>query len=220
MRRQPTPVGARFNRLVILGDAPNRRAPNGKAVRYVHVRCDCGVTKQATLRALLYAHTTSCGCLLRERRYEQGTHHQTKTRTHRAWVAMHGRCRGDSPRTVRDYQLRGISVCARWTGPGGFSNFLADMGERPAGKRVMLDRIDNDGNYEPSNCRWTTAPESNRNTRQNVWIELPDGRRLCLTDACASAGVKVTTVVSRATRQGVSPQAAFNHYVNHVGQMP
>ena len=74
---------------------------------------------------------------------------------------MGDRCRLPGNPNWHRYGGRGIAVCGRWSGPGGFSNFLADMGERPEGH--TLDRINNDGNYSPDNCRWATPKEQRAN---------------------------------------------------------
>ena len=80
-----------------------------------------------------------------------------KTPTYTTWQSMIARCKYPYVNGYKNYGGRGITVCDRWTKPGGFLNFLADMGERPEGKSI--DRINNDGNYEPSNCRWATPQE-------------------------------------------------------------
>lgn len=97
------------------------------------------------------------------------------TPTHNSWHAMLQRCRNPRSHGFSRYGARGIAVCERWL---VFANFLADMGERPAG--MTLDRIDNDGDYEPGNCRWASRVIQANNTRANRFIEW-DGRRQTLT---------------------------------------
>lgn len=106
-----------------------------------------------------------------------------KSPTYNSWDMMRQRCLNPKYTDYRNYGGRGIKVCERWS---TFSNFLYDMGERPEGK--TLDRKDNNGNYDPQNCRWSTRHEQRRNMRRNVWVEV-DGERLIISDWAKKLGI-------------------------------
>jgi hypothetical protein len=147
-------TGRRFGRLVVTGPAGE-----GKW----HCVCDCGGQRTAH-RSNLGRKTLSCGCLHRERITRHGRS-RTKDPTLNAWRSMMSRCYTPGSKYFKNYGGRGIVVCERWRGPDGFTHFLADMGERPAG--VSLDRINNNGNYEPGNCRWADGLTQHNNKRTN-----------------------------------------------------
>lgn len=149
-------IGQRFHRLTVEAEAGS----NVHKKRLWRCRCDCGATKITTTGQLRSGKTGSCGCYWRE---TSTTHGHANTPTYLAWQAMHGRCRNRGHTAYAYYGGRGISVCERWS---GFENFLADMGEMPPG--YSLDRIDNEGGYEPGNCRWVTMAEQARNKRNRV----------------------------------------------------
>lgn len=122
--------------------------------------------------SLTTVKTRSCGCLIGNglpKTWEVARKHGHAsggclTPTFRSWSAMHTRCYNPRYDDYPSYGGRGITVCTRWSGKDGFQNFLADMGERPNG--TSIDRFpDNDGNYEPGNCRWATRSQQMRNTR-------------------------------------------------------
>lgn len=155
-------TGERFGRLVALNDVGrNKRG----WVLWVCC-CDCGNTITVPGIYLRSKNTRSCGCLQRDiARQAHIVHghmpHRAPTKTYNSWMGMKQRCNDPGQKHYSRYGGRGIRVCERWL---SFKNFLADMGERPA--KMSLDRIDNDGNYEPGNCRWATASQQSKNQRR------------------------------------------------------
>jgi hypothetical protein len=166
MQRIVLQKGQRFGRLTV--DHFVGVSAHGKSL--YRCACDCGEETTVIVSELRNGHTQSCGCLFREIRgsgIATRKHGWSGTVEHHAWKNMHARCRRDP-----DYAGRNIVVCARWTGENGFENFLKDIGPEPPeghaknGHALSVDRIENNGNYEPGNVKWSTALQQRLNSRK------------------------------------------------------
>jgi hypothetical protein len=161
-RKTQSLAGQRFGRLLVLDRVPREPRASGQAKW--RCLCDCENISIIGSNALRSGATQSCGCLRRDALVTRNTTHGLSgTRTYNSWCNMIRRCTHDNDPRYPEWGGRGITVCERWL---DYPNFLADMGERPPG--TTLDREDNDGNYEPGNCRWATPPEQMANRRNTV----------------------------------------------------
>lgn len=147
----------RFGKLTVVAQTESR-GPNREWL----CECDCGIVKPVRADHLRQGRVVSCGEGECAARYKHGMH---KTRTYTAWQSMRSRTNPNIKNQIyqKHYVNRGITCCDRWA---SFANFLEDMGEAPDG--LELDRIDNDGNYEPDNCRWATRSEQMINSRSGA----------------------------------------------------
>ena len=153
-------IGKRFGRLIVLKRAQDKFYGKKKQTATCWVcQCDCGNKTIATTNSLRMRHTKSCKCLFSEKITTHGETKGRRTAEFTAWVAIHQRCSNPNKDFFHLYGGRGIKVCKRWS---KFENFLADMGRKPSATH-SIDRINNDGNYEPKNCRWATRSEQRRN---------------------------------------------------------
>lgn len=157
-------TGQTFGRLVAIGLNPERTS-NGSA----RWNCLCACGKQVVVigQELRKKSTTSCGCLRAENYGVYSiTHGMAHSKEYKAWDAARYRCFNPHAHGFHNYGGRGISMCEEWR--SSFSTFYANMG--PCLKRMSLERINVNGNYEPGNCKWATSTEQCRNMRHNVFI--------------------------------------------------
>jgi hypothetical protein len=156
-------TGKRFGMLTVVRRDGNFRQPGGHEFPAWLCQCDCGSVSRRRAYDLRRS-TKSCGCARGGKvRANRTIHGQAAARTgaYKSWMAMRKRCLSTTAINYANYGGRGIKVCQRWD---SFENFLADMGPRPEG--LTLERINNEGDYEPSNCKWATYKEQGANRRK------------------------------------------------------
>ena len=184
-------VGETYGRWTVLGPVVVQR---GRAKWLVRCSCPDRTEREVLENNLKRGISTSCGCHQRQRASEESKKHGlTNHALFRTWAQMIQRCTNAGLKEYLPYGGRGISVCERWR--TSFPNFLADMGPKPSPKHT-LDRIDNNGNYEPGNCRWATLAEQavNKRTTRRVTI---GGESLRIPEWCERIGISRATFYHR-----------------------
>ena len=194
-------VGNKHGRLTVL-----RRAEKNKHNEATWVcECDCGNVIEAIGSHLRSGNTKSCGCIGREKIIERNkTHGLSHFLLYKTWTGMKQRCYNENSKVYKYYGGRGIKVCDRWL--NSFENFYEDMENKPKG--MTIDRIDNDGNYEPGNCRWATKEQQSNNTSSNRLLNF-NGRTQTMFLWAKELGLKYSTLRSRLNLYGWSVEKAL-----------
>lgn len=191
--RQATNLkGQRFGRLLVVGPIEVRRS-----YVYWHAKCECGKDVEIRSSHLLDGSTQSCGCWRKERGASQSTVHGLyRSRIYKIWAGIKSRCNNPNDLGYRNYGGRGVTICQKWN--DSFVAFNADVAMLAGynDPSLSLDRINNDGNYEPSNVRWATNAQQRRNSRQNHMLT-HKGKTQCLVDWAIECGLTHTLLSQR-----------------------
>lgn len=192
------PVGVRFGRLTILAIGK----PPGTYVYTAVCRCDCGTGPlKVRIQALVSGHTIGCGCA---RGAHLRTHGLSRHPLYNVWIHMIKRCSDPKNAAFQNYGGRGIRVCERWS---KFENFFADM-ERAYRPGLTIDREDNDGDYEPSNCRWANDVQQSENRRVAISLTF-DGRTQSLKAWAKELSFNYSTLRNRVQLYGWPAERAL-----------
>lgn len=202
-------TGKRFGRLLVFSKAPKGRT------QWV-CKCDCG--KVIVLSAYRLFKYKSCGCLETENKKRltdyTRTHGMSETKLYHTWRDMKERCYNPNYQYFDRYGGRGILVCDEWKNSfEKFRDWAFSVGykEHPDTKWQSIDRIDVDGNYEPSNCRWITHKEQMRNTSRTVYVEYL-GEKIPLSKFCEDNGITYSKFVTRRLKKGISAEQALKDW--------
>lgn len=189
-------IGKQFGLLTVVAEA---KKPIGRRQAHWICRCDCGaITNPIDGFKLRSGEIKSCGCYKRELTIKRNTKHSLcNTRIYRIWVGMHERCYNRNSPKYHRYGGRGICVCDEWLNDiEAFYEWAMANGYQ---ENLTIDRIDNDGNYEPSNCRWSTNEEQCNNREHNILITI-GGETKTIAQWAKETGLKYRTIHARYNR--------------------
>lgn len=200
--------GKQFGSWTVVGEATNLY--RGRA-RGVLCQCACGAERAIPITRLVRGESKSCGCLkgkiIREKKILHGeSKNMRNTPEYNAWAHLIGRCCNPNNAAYENYGGRGVTVCDEWR--NSYAAFLAYVGRRPT-PRHTIDRIDNNGNYEPGNVRWATYTQQSRNRRNTLLVNFR-GEKVCLRMLMEKYGLSLTKINFYLRRKGLSLDEAFD----------
>ena len=192
-------TGQKFGRLTVIKKIPS----STKETRWKCI-CDCGTIHETNTHELRRGSTKSCGCLNRDQAKENIkktiTHGMTNHRFYGTWYQMNNRCYNPNNQRFKSYGKRGISVCDEWKDdPTAFLSWCDS--QEPIPDRYTIDRINNDGNYCPENCRFVSYAEQMRGTSRNVLVDC-EGETLCFTDYVKKYNIVSVEIARRRLSRG------------------
>lgn len=198
-------TGHKFGMLTAI-ERVSKYKPQGN---YWLCKCDCGNMSVVRKYDLVHLKNKSCGCYIKKRAKElHTTHNKTNTILYPIWSSMKQRCFNSNSKAYCNYGGRGITICDEWLGENGFSNFENWAYQNGYEKGLSIDRIDNNGNYEPNNCRWSTREEQ-QNNRRGVHKFSYNGETHSPAEWSRITGISDTTIKNRVLKQGMSVEQAL-----------
>ena len=207
-------MGQKFTRLTVI-----KEAGRDKDKRVIWLcKCDCGNYHKALGKYLRNGNTTSCGCrrleILKGQTEATTTHHMTNTRIYRIWNKMKHRCNNENDTDYKNYGGRGISVCEEWNDFMPFYEWAMSHGYSD---ELTIDRIDNNGNYEPSNCRWANHKTQGNNTRRNHYVTYK-GETKSTMEWSEEIGINYRTLLQRLNGYHWPVEKAFETPVRKINR--
>ena len=201
-------AGKKFNKLTVVSldhKEINKYNNTIKTRDFYLCKCECGKNTIVEKWNLITGHTFSCGCMAKHNNLK---HNKTNSLIYRRWTGMKNRCYNKNEPTFYRYGGRGITVCDEWKNDFmSFYNWAIANGYKDD---LTLDRINNDGNYEPSNCRWVDVKTQSRNRCSNKFITYK-GHTLCIADWSKKTGIRAENLYYR-IKKGWPVEKALNNY--------
>ena len=186
-------TGQRFGRLTVVEIAYRKRDQQGDMRIFWSCKCDCGNTCIVSRNNLRKGSTKSCGCLREEVSHKGKTHGMYGTRINRIWNGMKSRCSYSSCQDYKYYGGKGVTYCEEWKNFSSFYEWAMENGYQDG---MSLERIDVNGNYEPSNCKWVSPREQRYNMTTSLKFTI-DGETKCLAEWCELYNISYQTVYKR-----------------------
>ena len=194
--------GEMFGRLVVIKEVePRQQYKKGKVRRFL-CQCDCGNTTTVDIYHLIHGKIKSCGCYKKEQslmaaKSQKFPKHMTSSRLYTIWNGVKSRCYVKTSTPYKKYGAKGITMCDEWK--NDFVSFYNWSIENGYADNLTLDRINGEGNYEPSNCRWVSYTKQANNTKANVFLTL-NGESHTLTEWSRLLNINFTTLQNRRSK--------------------
>lgn len=200
-------TGQKFNRLKVVKRVENS---SSRKARWL-CQCECGNFTEVSGDNLRNGNVKSCGCLIADKNKQRATHRKSNIRLYNIWRNMKARCNCKTHHRYKDYGARGINIYNEWK---NFENFYEWAIQNGYQENLTIDRIDNNGNYEPNNCIWIPLSKQAYNKRDSLLFDI-NGEQKCLAEICKEYNVKYTTIYRRITIGKMNIQDAINKSIKN-----